>query len=165
MLNRRRASGSSNYNILRRLDLMLEVFISLTTAPLNIILGIRSIILALTLLAMSYHFANYFLRDVQPGFTSILLLVSFFGSLSLIVMGFIGRYLAVIVAEVRQRFNPSCGVIAFAAPGSVEVAVVAAVFIHLARVGWWFGRDVRSLWEVLGLCVKTEGRSGVLACE
>jgi hypothetical protein len=101
--NRKRPSGSSNYNLMRRLDLMLEVLISLTTVPLNFILGMSTVIFFLTLLAMAYHLVKYLTSEIQPGFTSILLLVSFFGSLSLIVLGFIGRYLAVIVCEVRRR--------------------------------------------------------------
>lgn len=101
--NRKRTIGSTNYSLLRRLSLMLEIVISLTTAPLNILMGTSFAIFLLTIVAMFYYLAMYFIDDIQPGFTSIFLLVSFFGSLSLMMLGFIGRYLAVIALEVRRR--------------------------------------------------------------
>ncbi|MBI2966738.1 MAG: glycosyltransferase [Bacteroidetes bacterium] len=101
--NRKRHSGKSNYNVLRRFNLMIDVVISLSTAPLNFMIYLGLFIFLFTIAASAWYFARYFFYDIAPGFTSIILTLFFFGGIIILMLGFIGRYLANIYTEVRQR--------------------------------------------------------------
>jgi glycosyltransferase involved in cell wall biosynthesis len=101
--NQKRHSGKSNYSFFKRFNLMIEVVISLSTAPLNFMIYLGMIIFLFTIGASVYYLAKYLLYDITPGFTSIMLSLFFFGSIIILMLGFIGRYLANIYSEVRQR--------------------------------------------------------------
>ncbi len=101
--NRKRYSGKSNYNFIKRFNLMIDMIISLSTAPLNFMIYLGFIIFFFTSAASLHYFYQYFVLDVTPGFTSILLSLFFFGSIIILMLGFIGRYLSNIYTEVRQR--------------------------------------------------------------
>lgn len=101
--NDRRKSGKSGYNFLSRLNLMINMIISITTVPLSILIYVSSAVFFLTTLASLYYIVNALLTETLPGFTSVILAIMFFGSLTLIVLGIIGMYLANIYTEVRRR--------------------------------------------------------------
>jgi polyisoprenyl-phosphate glycosyltransferase len=101
--NGRRVDSAGNYGFFKRLDLMIHMIISLTTAPLNILIYLSFIVLAATTLSSIYYLANAIFRTVPSGFTTIVLAVLFFGSLTMLVLGIIGIYLANIYTEVRRR--------------------------------------------------------------
>lgn len=63
------------------------------------------ILLFVTLLLMGLEAGlKLFFPDIAPkGFTSVLLLIGFFGSINLFAAGIIGEYLAKIFEEVKQR--------------------------------------------------------------
>jgi polyisoprenyl-phosphate glycosyltransferase len=101
--NGRRLEPANNYGFFKRLDLMIQIIISLTTAPLHILIYLSFIVLAGTTLSSIYYLANSIFRTVPSGFTTIILAVLFFGSLTILVLGIIGIYLANIYKEVRRR--------------------------------------------------------------
>jgi polyisoprenyl-phosphate glycosyltransferase len=101
--NRQRGAGKSNYNLWSRLHLMLNIVISLTVAPLNWLMGIGFAVAGLSAAGAAYQVYHFLAFDVPAGFTSLIITVAFFGSLLLMALGFVGRYLAVIVTEVRHR--------------------------------------------------------------
>jgi glycosyltransferase involved in cell wall biosynthesis len=101
--NQKRHSGKSNYTFFKRFNLMVEVVISLSTAPLNFMIYIGMLIFLLTIGAAIYYLVKYLIDDVVPGYTSIMLSLFFFGSIIILMLGFIGRYLANIYMEVRRR--------------------------------------------------------------
>lgn len=103
VVNNRRPSGRSGYSFFSRVNLMINMIISITTAPLSILIYISSVVFLLNMIASLYYIANSILTETPPGFTSIILAIMFFGSLTLFVLGIIGMYLANIYTEVRQR--------------------------------------------------------------
>lgn len=101
--NQIRKIGKSNYNFIKRFNLMIDILISLSNAPLNMMIFLGSFIFLFTNLASIYYIIQYVFFDVPAGFTSIILAVVFFGSLIVLLLGFIGRYLSNIYSEVRRR--------------------------------------------------------------
>jgi glycosyltransferase involved in cell wall biosynthesis len=101
--NGKRYSGKSNYTFYKRFNLMIDVVLSMTDAPLNLIINLGVTTFVFTVLLSIYHLAMYFIYEVPPGFTSIILSIFFFGSLILLVLGIIGRYLSNIYQEVKNR--------------------------------------------------------------
>ncbi len=101
--NRKRHSGKSSYSFYKRFNLMIDIILNMTNAPLNIIINISLIILFGTVIYSIFHLILYFYNDVPAGFTSIILAVFFFSSLILLVLGIMGRYLSNIYTEVKNR--------------------------------------------------------------
>ena len=101
--NQKREIGKSNYNFLKRFNLMIDIILNITTAPLNILINLSLLSILLTSLVSLYYVYLYLTTSVQPGFTSIILAIFFFGSLTLLTLGIIGRYLANIYSEVKRR--------------------------------------------------------------
>jgi len=101
--NKKRKTGKSNYNFLSRFNLMIDIVISMSSAPLNFMIYIGLTIFVFTLFSSSYFLYKYLFYNSVPGFTSLMLALSFFGSITIIMLGFIGRYLSNIYTEVRQR--------------------------------------------------------------
>lgn len=101
--NKRREIGKSAYSLFKRLDLMMNIVISITTAPLHYLIYVSLFTFIGTIFAIIYYTANLFLNNVPPGFTSVILSIFFFGSLTTLILGVIGLYLANIYIEVRRR--------------------------------------------------------------
>jgi len=101
--NQKREIGKSNYNFLKRFNLMIDIILNITTAPLNILINVSLLSIILTTVVSFYYLYLYLTTNVQPGFTSIILAIFFFGSLTLLTLGIIGRYLANIYSEVKRR--------------------------------------------------------------
>ncbi len=103
VVNEKRASGKSNYNFFKRFNLMIDVIISFSNAPLNIMIHFGWIIFTLTSCTALYQLYLYLTGNIPAGYTSTILSIFFFGSLIILMLGFIGRYLANIYAEVKNR--------------------------------------------------------------
>lgn len=101
--NEKRMAGKSNYNFIKRFNLMIDVIISFSNAPLNIMIHFGWIIFTLTSLTAFYQLYLYISDSIPAGYTSLILSIFFFGSLNILMLGFIGRYLANIYAEVKNR--------------------------------------------------------------
>ena len=101
--NRPRISGKSGYNFFKRFNLMINIIISLTTAPLSMLIYVSLAVLLGTILFSMYYLFVLLSGTVQPGFTSLILSIFFFGSLTTLLLGIVGIYLANIYAEVRRR--------------------------------------------------------------
>lgn len=103
IVNQKRTTGKSHYNFFKRFNLMIDMFISLSNVPLTMMLYFGWVVFLLTIILTIYNLINYVFFDVPAGFTSIILAIFFFGSLIVLLLGFIGRYLSNIYTEVRQR--------------------------------------------------------------
>ncbi len=102
--NKRRKQGKGNYGFLKRFHLMLDIIMAMTTAPLNYLINFSLIGILFTFLVAIYTFINYVINPhTPPGYMTLLIFVSFFGCMNLLLLGIIGRYLANIYIEVRQR--------------------------------------------------------------
>jgi hypothetical protein len=71
--------------------------------PLNVIIHIGWITFFVTFLVSLYYLYQRVFLNVPQGYTSIILAIFFFGSLVILILGFIGKYLSNIYAEIRKR--------------------------------------------------------------
>jgi dolichol-phosphate mannosyltransferase len=101
--NAPREIGKSNYNFFKRFNLMIEMIISITTAPLSILIYVSLFTFLCTTLIAIYYILISLAGLGLSGFTSIMIAIFFFGSLITLILGVIGLYLANIYVEVRRR--------------------------------------------------------------
>jgi dolichol-phosphate mannosyltransferase len=103
VMNNKRPIGKGHYNFFKRFNLFIDILISLSNAPLNMMIYFGWLIFLLTIILSVYYLIEYMFFDVPIGFTSLILSIFFFGSLIILLLGYIGRYLSNIYTEVRQR--------------------------------------------------------------
>ncbi|HWY37019.1 MAG TPA: glycosyltransferase family 2 protein [Bacteroidia bacterium] len=102
--NRKRKYGKSNYTFFKRFHLMVDIILAMTNAPLNYMINISLVSLLITLVAGVWNLISYIMYpDIPPGYTTLVILILFFGSLTLLTLGIIGRYLSNIYIEIRRR--------------------------------------------------------------
>jgi polyisoprenyl-phosphate glycosyltransferase len=102
--NKRRTEGKGNYGFLKRFHLMLDIIMAMTNEPLNYLINISLIGVLLTVVVGIKTLASYIIDPhTPPGYMTLLVFISFFGCMTLLILGIIGRYLANIYVEVRQR--------------------------------------------------------------
>ena len=101
--NRNRSHGRSNYGFLKRVSLFIDVVLSLTNNPLDVMIYLGLFIFSVTLLASSYYVWRSLHAFAPTAAGATILSIAFFGSLMLLALGVMGRYLSNIYAEVRQR--------------------------------------------------------------
>ncbi len=99
-----RLEGESGYTLKKLLKIAMDGIFSFSTMPIRVITMLGYIGL---LIAISYSLivlVNKLANGVSvEGFTAIVLLISFFGSLTLICLGIIGEYVVRIYDETRDR--------------------------------------------------------------
>lgn len=105
IVNERRTTGKSNYNFMKRLNLMIDIVLTLSTKPLSYLINFSFLSLFLTAILGGWNiFSHFVYPDNQPpGYMTLLLAICFFGSATLFVLGIIGKYLSNIYQEVRRR--------------------------------------------------------------
>ena len=100
----KRYAGKSNYTFRKMLNLALEGITSFSIRPLRLSIFLGIICIFITMIYALYVLYIYcFTNSAVPGWTSIILLVSFFGSTQLIVLGIIGEYLGKLFLETKKR--------------------------------------------------------------
>jgi dolichol-phosphate mannosyltransferase len=98
-----RFAGKSGYNLKKMLKLTFDRIFSFSMFPIR-----AAIYTGLTVSAISFIFGiilmlRYFLGNVAPGWTSIIVLVLFLFGLNFIFLGIIGEYLGRVFLESKQR--------------------------------------------------------------
>ena len=102
--NVRRKIGHGNYSIFKRLDLMVDIVLTISSRPLSFLINISFLLMLGSFALGAFTSVSYFLYpDVPPGYSTLITVITFFGSITLLVLGIIGRYLSNIYTEVRQR--------------------------------------------------------------
>jgi polyisoprenyl-phosphate glycosyltransferase len=101
--NNRRQSGKSHYGFFSRMNLALDLILSMSNAPLNFLIYFGIIVFIITLIINIIYLYRYFLGNVPAGYTSLIMAIFSFSSLIIIILGIIGKYLSNIYTEVRQR--------------------------------------------------------------
>lgn len=102
---KKESKGSTSYTLSRKLAITINAVTSFSDRPLYLIfiLGatvstlafVGIVFLVIDVLALGYPY--------QPGWSSLLLAVSFFGGLTLAALGVVGLYLGRVLMEVKQR--------------------------------------------------------------
>jgi polyisoprenyl-phosphate glycosyltransferase len=100
----KRFSGATHYNFKSSLKLAINSIIQFSIKPLRfaMYLGICSALIAI-LLSIYVVFEYFTNAKVVNGYTSIVMLILFFSSVQLIILGIFGEYLGRIHLEVKKR--------------------------------------------------------------
>lgn len=98
-----RKYGESKYRIKQLWKLAIHSLISFSTAPLTAIFFGGVAIFLFGLVFVTYLIIQFYAGEVQPGWTSVVVLVAGLSSVQMISIGILGRYIAEILQELRAR--------------------------------------------------------------
>lgn len=98
-----RRRGRSNYGPLKLLGLVVNNILSASTLPLRMLSLFGFLTSALSAVLALWYFLLWLTHHTkQSGFTTLVLLVLFFGGMTLLGIGLVGEYLLRIMDEVRR---------------------------------------------------------------
>lgn len=99
-----RLQGESKYNWSRMISFASSGIISFSKKPLQYAGFFGFIFFVLSVILILYSLFSFFTQDSIPsGFTTIAILVSFFGGMQLLFIGILGEYIGAIFDEVKAR--------------------------------------------------------------
>ena len=98
-----RVAGKSKYPLRKMIALAVEGITSFSIKPIRYIVLLGFISVLLSLAAFIYALVSYFLKEVEPGWTSLIVSIWFLGGVQLISIGLIGEYIGKIYMEVKRR--------------------------------------------------------------
>jgi polyisoprenyl-phosphate glycosyltransferase len=100
----KRFSGHSNYNMRRAAGVWFKLFTGFSVAPLRIA-ALTGLIIAVTGLGlMVYYLCEYFFTShIVEGWTTMVLLLLFFGGLILMILGLLGEYIGRIYLTLNGK--------------------------------------------------------------
>lgn len=98
-----RIHGKSKYGYLQLKNLAIESVIGFSTSPLNFIFRVGIFLFLASSVYAAYLTFAYFTEGSYPGWTSIMVALLFLGSLQILAIGAIGRYVSQILQQVRKR--------------------------------------------------------------
>lgn len=98
-----RFSGASKYTFKTMLSFALRGITSFSAKPLKLIAYTGMALFLFSLILVPYALLSYFLGYTVEGWTSLIILIIFFSSLQLLMLGIIGLYISKIVVQTKQR--------------------------------------------------------------
>jgi len=103
-VSRPRARGKTKYDVRRLVKFSLAGILSFSKVPLRAATLLGFFISTLSLGYGALLIGAFFVRGhVPPGYTSLIVMMSFLGGLQLTVLGVLGEYLGSVFEEVKQR--------------------------------------------------------------
>ncbi|MEG0027771.1 MAG: glycosyltransferase family 2 protein [Aurantimicrobium sp.] len=99
-----RETGSSGYNLISLSKYMMNVVLGFSTFPLKLATWVGAISSLLALIFGVYTLVMYFAQGISTeGFTTIAILIAFFGGVQLFSMGVLGEYLGrIFMKQIGQ---------------------------------------------------------------
>jgi glycosyltransferase involved in cell wall biosynthesis len=98
-----RTRGASGYSLARLVGIIRDSVIAGSVAPLRLVSLIGLMAAALSAVLAFWYLSRYLMGRIRmPGFVTQVLLISFFGGLTLLSIGLLGEYVARILAEVSS---------------------------------------------------------------
>jgi dolichol-phosphate mannosyltransferase len=98
-----RAAGSTKYPLWRMMRLAVSGVIGFSDTPLRAAIWLGLAVSAAAMALGVYAVIRYLESQVVPGWTSIIVVVSFFSGINLLISGVMGVYIGRIHAEVKRR--------------------------------------------------------------
>lgn len=99
-----RLSGQTKYSPARMIRLAIDGLVSFSTTPLYVAIYVGGLLSLLGVAYLLYAlYARFVTGNVVPGWTSLIILVTFVGGIQLVLMGIIGIYIGKIYEEAKQR--------------------------------------------------------------
>lgn len=101
----KRFAGKTNYSLKKMIKLALDGIIGFSSKPLKIVGGIGIIAIILSILILIYSLVSYIfnLNNLTPGWTSIMITVTFFSGMQLLAIWIMSEYIARIYDESKKR--------------------------------------------------------------
>lgn len=100
---RERAAGESKYPLKKMLSFAFNGITSFSIKPINIILGLGAVIVALSIAAFVYTLIAYFAGRAVAGWSSLMISIWFLGGVQLLSIGLVGMYTGKIYVETKHR--------------------------------------------------------------
>jgi glycosyltransferase involved in cell wall biosynthesis len=98
-----RAAGKTHYNLRKMVVLAWTSITSFSAAPLRIAIWIGFVGILSMLIISGYVLVGWLSGEVYPGWTSLMLVVLFLGSLQLLSLGILGEYVSKLYSESQRR--------------------------------------------------------------
>ena len=98
-----RAAGKTHYNLRKMFALAWTSVTSFSAAPLRIAIWIGFVGIFIMFMISAYVLAGWLNGDVYQGWTSLMLVVLFLGSLQLLSLGILGEYVSKLYSESQRR--------------------------------------------------------------
>lgn len=99
-----RRAGKSNYTLRKQIRLAFDNICQASMLPLRVVSAAGLFASGLSLVLMVFYLLRYLLGAITvPGWTTMVLLLTFFSGVILFALGVIGEYLFMVLKEVRQR--------------------------------------------------------------
>lgn len=103
VVHARRAIGESNFNFRKSVKLTIDNFVQSSTLPLRFVTWFGLVTAFVSAIIGSVYLVRVFIgSDTPPGWASTFLPIVFFGGATLMSVGLLGRYIEVVMSEVRR---------------------------------------------------------------
>ncbi len=99
----KRRSGQSHYPFWKMASLAVDAITSFSIVPLRLIVTLAGLTFLLSLLLMVYAFVSWAFFQAVAGWTSLISVVLFLGSVQLLSLGIIGEYVGRTFIESKRR--------------------------------------------------------------
>ena len=99
----KRKEGKSSYNLKKRLKMASDIIFSQTDRLLKLIVNMGFVITFISIIATIAIIINYFVNDVNPGWSSIIATICFMSGIIISVIGIVGIYIGNIFIQTKQR--------------------------------------------------------------
>ena len=101
-----RKEGKSNYTLRKIVSLVAAILFNYSSFPLRMVAGIGLVLSLASLLLGTYYIIVALLEGVDvPGWTTIVVLLSFFNSVILMMLGMLGEYLVRLINQSSTQEN------------------------------------------------------------
>jgi len=98
-----RMEGTSKWSLISLLKLAISAIVSFSALPLRLVSMFGIIFLSISIILGFHTLYGKFTNQAVTGFTTVILLILFTGSILMISLGIIGEYVAAIYNEVKNR--------------------------------------------------------------
>lgn len=98
-----RVSGVTKWNYIKLFQLSIDAITSYSSKPLHIVTFLGGITLFFSIILGIQTLYNYFVGNAVSGFTTVILVVLIFSSITMISMGIVGIYISKLYDEVKNR--------------------------------------------------------------
>jgi len=96
----KRIDGSTNYSILKIMQLVGRILFNYSTYPLNFVVGAGFTVSLISFLLGISYIAQFFFTGVSvPGWTTVVVLLSFISSFIMLILGVLGQYVVRLLQQ------------------------------------------------------------------
>jgi glycosyltransferase involved in cell wall biosynthesis len=100
---RTRHAGKTKYNFKKMMSFAFRGITAFSVKPLQLIGYFGMILFLISLILIPYALISYFIGRTVSGWTSLMIVIIFFGSLQVLMIGVIGLYIGKLVIQSKHR--------------------------------------------------------------